>query len=566
MPTIRIQEVALDNDSDRFAARLEQLEKIVQAQAAEIQELRKGNQLKHDAAAPRHDAAAPEDHNGPYDRNLDNHYDNIYAVAVHELLWPTKWKQVVRCVFLLAALLVVQWAFTFAFWDASWLLVVLAQFPQYTETIQITNFYPTAAAIGAGGDQLSTNVAMSTAALILLSLYMRRDNLGTMIAAHPIDAILDQDLLAAARTQPLLLAWRVAAAIFLQACWSVRALQVPVYAGIGGALALASSNQAQEIVLNSISIAFIFELDEMIYGLLPKKARARYEVSPRLPQPLPVFDTVEGRSQTSFQLPQNKWAAPHELPITPDTGEVRLYSWIVAAVDFMIMWCTYALPSGMGFAGIPFTLGMAYPKDTEDGKQLNPATDIWFTFIPFNTAWLVIARCVVLTLASVHMTVRRSGHLLAAKGSGSTLAATQEPRRCKSRKIGRLALFIRLAGIVGCNVLGCLFVLTLDGFLSIGWFKSWEFDMGDGSELADCMMQPGRNASCINNPALKRTSETCEYMWPVLETYGPWGAGVNTPDWSSNASLPQRYYHIPGIAESAPTPPPICTAQRNGTK
>eukprot|EP00966_Prymnesium_polylepis_P171166 3956712-Prymnesium_polylepis.1 len=63
------------------------------------------------------------------------YYDNIYSVAVHELLWPTSVEGVLSCISLLSVLLFMQVILTFAFWDSSWLQVLLGQMPQFTDNV-----------------------------------------------------------------------------------------------------------------------------------------------------------------------------------------------------------------------------------------------------------------------------------------------------------------------------------------------------------------------------------------------------------------------------------------------
>ena len=71
-----------------------------------------------------------------------------------------------------------------------------------------------------------------------------------MITVHPIRLVLHQDWLRCLRKQPLLLLWRVVAAILLAAFYYVRALLIPALASIGAAFSLANSATADEIVLS----------------------------------------------------------------------------------------------------------------------------------------------------------------------------------------------------------------------------------------------------------------------------------------------------------------------------
>ena len=70
---------------------------------------------------------------------------------------------------------------------------------------------------------------------------------------------LDQHWPSCLRRQPLLLLWRVVSAAVLLCVWGVRAVLVPALAGAGAGLALAGSSRADEVVLNSVAIVFVFE-------------------------------------------------------------------------------------------------------------------------------------------------------------------------------------------------------------------------------------------------------------------------------------------------------------------
>lgn len=53
----------------------------------------------------------------------------------------------------------------------------------------------------------------------------------------------------------------------------------PCCAALGTALAFASAGNAQELVLNSVAIGFVFELDDLLYPIVIG-ARARACISP----------------------------------------------------------------------------------------------------------------------------------------------------------------------------------------------------------------------------------------------------------------------------------------------
>lgn len=88
---------------------------------------------------------------------------------------------------------------------------------------------------------------------------MREDTVETLLTPHPIAIVVDQDWRTCLRRQPLLLLWRCACAAVLQLAWAARSLLYPSLAGCGAAIALAACERADELVLNSLSIAFVLE-------------------------------------------------------------------------------------------------------------------------------------------------------------------------------------------------------------------------------------------------------------------------------------------------------------------
>jgi len=74
---------------------------------------------------------------------------------------------------------------------------------------------------------------------------------------------------------------RVVLGTLLSASWCMRALVTPVLAALGTAGAFAASKSAQDIVLNSVAIAFVFELDDFMYlAVVSRKRREAFEGAP----------------------------------------------------------------------------------------------------------------------------------------------------------------------------------------------------------------------------------------------------------------------------------------------
>ena len=71
---------------------------------------------------------------------------------------------------------------------------------------------------------------------------------------------------------------RVVLCLVLHALMWCRSLLMPMYAAFGAAGNFAGSSNAADIVLNSVAIGFVFELDEWLYeALLNKEKRVTFE-------------------------------------------------------------------------------------------------------------------------------------------------------------------------------------------------------------------------------------------------------------------------------------------------
>ena len=112
-------------------------------------------------------------------------------------------------------------------------------------------------------------------AVALLSLYMKCAAIAVIVAPHPIELLIWGELPGVVPGRP----WdwvkqdrvpllRVVACVLLQMLWCVRAIIIPVLAGEGSAVAYASSLDASAIVMNSIAISFVFDVDAFLYPLL----------------------------------------------------------------------------------------------------------------------------------------------------------------------------------------------------------------------------------------------------------------------------------------------------------
>ena len=202
-----------------------------------------------------------------------------------------------------------QYILAHGFFDSVWLIDTLATVPGFKSNIRPAEFYyiqplPGVGVPGGldrtfrfscdGEDGLASdscewlprfNVLASIAAICLLAAGpILGDDQQTLLGMQPVDHLLfDERLGNYARSQPyqrtlLLILWRLGVALVLQVCWGARVLLLPAFALFGTAISLADADSTFDIVLNSIAIGFVFEIDDMLYeAIIPFRKRSRYE-------------------------------------------------------------------------------------------------------------------------------------------------------------------------------------------------------------------------------------------------------------------------------------------------
>eukprot|EP00325_Prymnesiales_sp_UTEX-LB-985_P006494 CAMPEP_0174698166 /NCGR_PEP_ID=MMETSP1094-20130205/3821_1 /TAXON_ID=156173 /ORGANISM="Chrysochromulina brevifilum, Strain UTEX LB 985" /LENGTH=143 /DNA_ID=CAMNT_0015895277 /DNA_START=39 /DNA_END=466 /DNA_ORIENTATION=- len=81
-------------------------------------------------------------------------------------------------------------------------------------------------------------------------------------------------------------ALQAAAALVFQGFWCTHTAMLPGLLVIGSAILFANSDNALDLVLNSVAVGFIFELDEVCYSqVLPYYRRESYEARQTCAQP-----------------------------------------------------------------------------------------------------------------------------------------------------------------------------------------------------------------------------------------------------------------------------------------
>ena len=188
-----------------------------------------------------------------------------------------------------------------------------------------------------------------------------------------------------------------------------------------------------------------------------------------------------------------------------------------SGLDTFCMVANYAVPTGVQLGGVPFTLGVRYDEvavgyDAPD-QPVTPGRDPFLLFVGAIVYWHVCARAAALTCFTWHVMLRRFLVL--------------RSMRDESARGG-----CAVAGLVARLVL----VALVHAFLAFYWgstFTSrptftWDLpysSFDDGSELGDCLMQMGLNASCAFSTELGRTANHPNRT-------RTWIDGLETAGWS----------------------------------
>ena len=271
---------------------------------------------------------------------------NFYSFAMTNLEAVLRGRQSLRIkqalrilglLFSMCALVLTQLVLAYGFYDAAVVLKVQTYtLPAFRDPLPFSFWYMDS--IVPGTQIAALNCIASVCAIVLLGIYLKNDNEGTLITVCPLELLClpgaGGALPHAWSGGPLAACWRVPIILVAQACWCIRALLVPVLAGFGTVGAMLNSQNGQDstgsmarshdrwvahsllvplspclfahpersgpplvprppplplfcrvhhpspsaVVLNSVAIGFVLELDEFIYdNLLGKSVRLRYE-------------------------------------------------------------------------------------------------------------------------------------------------------------------------------------------------------------------------------------------------------------------------------------------------
>lgn len=225
--------------------------------------------------------------------------NNLYSYAlthIEELLArphlrPKDSLRLLLLMLLPLGLTTIQLFFAYGFYDASLVLKVQGTLAGFRDPLAFSFWY--AESVIPGTQAVLLNVILSVCAIVLLGVYLKNDNEGTMLTVCPLE------LLCLPRTKgkrphvfangPLSACWRIIVVAICQTCWCLRSLLVPVLAGYGTVGAMLNSSNGQDIVLNSVAIAFVLELDDFLYDNLLGEEVAHLRSSEKLPLPTEIF-------------------------------------------------------------------------------------------------------------------------------------------------------------------------------------------------------------------------------------------------------------------------------------
>ena len=190
---------------------------------------------------------------------------SLYAWCFERLCQPLSIGKLLHAFSLLLLLTVAQLTLAFAFLDATWWVANAGkEFPAYKEAVEVHNFY-TGKHLEYGGErQPIVNVLASFVAGVLLVIGpLHEDVMQTLIAPQPVDRLLFRK--GTSRVGKTRWMQDALLVIPLQLAWALRCFLLPVCAAMGTSFALGSADSAVDIVLNSVAVGFLFELDDVMY-------------------------------------------------------------------------------------------------------------------------------------------------------------------------------------------------------------------------------------------------------------------------------------------------------------
>jgi len=203
--------------------------------------------------------------------------ENLYSFMLEMMIFPASDFRGCFRVLLMLFLIAAQSALAFGFWDASWLDNNLQMTNLLGGAMPQASFYPDSSIANDRRDFSvpAINIIAGLIGIFLLCLEMYKDNTTTLM--HPPPCILFQRVVFAEGLSLKTRVWRAFSVSLMHIAWTIRALFVPAAAGLGTSYALGNADKLIDLVLNSIAVAFIFDIDESMYfSLILPHIRTEY--------------------------------------------------------------------------------------------------------------------------------------------------------------------------------------------------------------------------------------------------------------------------------------------------
>ena len=287
----------------------------------------------------------------------------------------------------------------------------------------------------------------------------------TLLTAQPMDRLLFRKQGSRVRW----LTWLADAicVVPLQLAWGLRILLTPTLAMLGTAMVVGNAESAVDIVLNSVAVGFIFELDDVMYTmLLGSRARHRYANAPP-------------EKGTCLAVPGSPLVA-------------EWYSWLLVAGDFGIAMVCY----------VKYAFAFTWEEGFHMYGLWQFATGVWL-------------RAGVLAAANIHLAYRARAHKVTAYArrlSGSWGAQTWNSKRGEGeetatptrwRTLAQQAL--KLSFEFGRVVISAGIVLAVSAVITKVFYqyayKRLGYSVGCvayGSELDICLQSFTKSSACSN--------------------------------------------------------------------
>ena len=340
-------------DPGASTAEVESLRRIVAQQGKQLAQLQEEQRRqREEVVSPRRlsgrdsESAPVVDEDDEFTDTADfSDLKNAYSYSMDTVLSQSNSKlQRFQALVIVSGLLFIQVTYVYGFLEGSALTSILnTMYPAYSDPIHISLFYSWSVVEGTQTPLL--NCMASVCSLVLLALLVKNDTEGTLLsecpavyalfvepikfekpdlnrekdddeegsqrsianrelsqaAAAAVDAVADAAEDAAVEVAETGLALtavigRMLLCTYLQMLWSFRSFILPVCASIGTAMVLVNDPTCRDIVLDSVAIGFVFELDEFIYeAIIPGSKKKSYEERPpRQSSPLSDFNNKEG--------------------------------------------------------------------------------------------------------------------------------------------------------------------------------------------------------------------------------------------------------------------------------